>query len=106
MKTLRMCDCTFIEIYDRILCIIQSPCVVITDSSFIHFFQQPDEAQQILHSLLYSTITPHTALLYHNLPDNNPTLIPSNSQIRPVSQSFSPVTVVTVEKCLMHHLKC
>lgn len=62
MKTLRICDCIFIQIYDR----IQSPCVVITDSSFIQFFQQPDEAQQISHTVLHSTISPHNATLPHS----------------------------------------
>lgn len=28
---------------------------------FIQFFQQPDEAQQIVHTVLYSTITPHNS---------------------------------------------
>lgn len=79
IKRLRMCDCMFIQIYDRTLCIIQSLCVIITDIlmrvqqcfSIIQFSQQPDESQHILQNPLYSTIS----LLYHSLPDNNPTLI-------------------------------
>lgn len=60
IKTLRMCDWIFIQIYDRIPCIIQSRRVIITDSSFIQFFQQPDEAQPTLHTILYSTNPPVT----------------------------------------------
>lgn len=108
MKTLRICDCIFIQIYDRILCIIQSPCVIITNSSFIQFFQQPDEAQQIWHTVLYSTKTSITLflfpLLYHNLPDNNPTLIPSNSQIFPISSFCHSTKCQKVHACIS--LKC
>lgn len=80
IKRLRMCDCIFIQIYDRILCIIQSPCLIITDSNF--------SSNQISSTnLTYcSALLPFT-ILHHNLPDNNPTLIPYNSQIFPVSSS-------------------
>lgn len=103
IKRLRMCGCTFIQIYDRILCIIQSPCVIITDISFIQFFQQPDEDPHISHAVLHFTVTPLT-LLYHNLADNNPTLIPSNSQIFPVSSSCHNTKHRKVLACI--RLKC
>jgi len=57
MKTLRKWDCFFIQIYDRIPRIIQRSCLKITDSSLLQFLQQPDEAQHILHTVLYSTTT-------------------------------------------------
>ena len=75
-------------------CLSYKACVIITDISFIQLFQQPDKDQQFPHTVLYFTTTP-TALPYHNIPDNNPTLIPSYSKIFPVSSSCH-----RIEKCL------
>ena len=99
-----MCDGMFIQIYDRILCIIQNLCVIIihilieSETMLLNHTVFPEtrgvSTYCILHTVLYSTIS----LLYHNLPNNNPTPISYNIQI--FSELVPPVTVLNVRKCL------
>lgn len=105
IKTLRMCDCMFIQIYDRILCIIQSPCVIITDilmenqTMLLNHPIFPATRWSSTH-LTYCSVFHYFSTLPQSSPCNNPTLISPNSQIFPISSSCHSTKCWKVLACI------